>query len=135
MVRLTSWLSAFAFTQLLEVPIYLAAFARDGASVPADRPRRVGLAFLASALTHPYVWFVFPLVFYSAAWDALGRRAPALIEHRYALFFVVAEAFAVLVEALLLRACGLRRALAWALLANATSAGLGFFARYYIGWP
>lgn len=76
-----------------------------------------------------------PRIFYSETYDALAYRFPALLDHRYTLFFLVAETFAVVAEALLLRAFGLRRALLWALLANATSAGLGFIVRHYTGWP
>lgn len=131
---LTSWFSAFVFTQVVEVPIYARALAREPA--PAGAWRRIGLGFLCSALTHPYVWFVFPQVFYyTETYERLGARWPALLDHRYAIFFVVAESFAVLVEALLLRAAGLRRALLWALLANAASAGLGIVARRLVGWP
>lgn len=130
---LHAWLSAFAFTQLIEAPIYLRAQARDGA--PASWARRLGLGLLASALTHPCVWFVIPRIFYGDAYEALAYRWPALLVHRYTLFFLTAETFAVCAEALLLRAFGLRRALLWALLANATSAGLGFIARHYTGWP
>lgn len=103
-----AWLGAFAFTQLVEVPVY----------------RRAGCswrgAFAASAITHPVVWFViFPLL-----------RA------RYAEKVVVAEAFAVLVEALWLRvALKNPRPLAWSLAANGLSFGLGMLSRYLFGWP
>jgi hypothetical protein len=128
-----AWLSAFVFTQLVEAPIYLRAQARDGG--PSGFARRLGLGLLASAITHPCVWFVIPRIFYSDAYDDLSYRYPALHVHRYTLFFLFAEGFAVVAEALLLRAFGLRNALLWALLANATSAGLGFVSRHYIGWP
>jgi hypothetical protein len=128
-----AWLSAFVFTQLIEAPIYLRAQVRDGE--PAGWVRRLGLGLLASAITHPCVWFVIPRIFYSETYDALAYRFPALLDHRYTLFFLVAETFAVVAEALLLRAFGLRRAFLWALLANATSAGLGYIARHYTGWP
>lgn len=129
-----AWLSAFVFTQLIEAPIYLRAQAVDGPEA-ASWARRLGLGLLASAVTHPCVWFVIPRIFYSERYDALTYTWPALETHRYTLFFLAAETFAVVVEALLLRAFGLRRALLWALLANATSAGLGFIARHFVGWP
>lgn len=128
-----AWLSAFAFTQALEVPIYVVGLGRDRAGGPPGWPARVGLAFLASAVTHPCVWYVIPRIFYSPWFDGLADAWPALDERRYEVFFFVAEAFAVVVEARLLRACGLSRALLWALLANGTSAGLGFMARV-LGW-
>lgn len=129
------WFWSFAFTQLVEVPIYLRALGGPDRVPAPPWPHRVGLAFLASALTHPYVWFVFFALFYSRAYDDLAYRWPALDLHRYAIYFIFAETFAVVVEALLLRACGLRRALLWSLCANATSAGLGFLSRHYLGWP
>lgn len=132
---LTSWFMAFVFTQLVEVPIYLRALAR-GRETPPPWQRRLGVAFLCSALTHPYVWFVFPQIFYySETYAELAARWPALAEHRYTLFFITAESFAVLVEALVLRASGLRNALLWSLLANATSAGTGILLRRLVGWP
>ena len=52
-----SWLSAFLVTQLVEVPIYhCAAPTRWGA-------KRLYVAFGASILTHPIVFFVFPMGF------------------------------------------------------------------------
>lgn len=134
-MSLDRWFWAFAFTQLVEVPIYLRALSgRDRVPV-LPWPQRVGLAFLASALTHPYVWFVLFALFYSVAFDDLAARWPGLGAHRYTVYILVAESFAVGVEALLLRACGLRRALLWSLLANASSAGLGFLSRALFAWP
>ncbi|MDC0717205.1 hypothetical protein [Nannocystis bainbridge] len=129
------WFWSFAFTQLVEVPIYLRALGGPDQAPRLSRPQRLGLGFLASALTHPYVWFVFFGVFYSRAYEDLGYHWPFVTAHRYTIYFIVAETFAVVVEALLLRGCGLRRAFLWALLANATSAGLGFFSRHFLGWP
>lgn len=103
-----AWLLAFAFTQAVEVPVYR----RGGCSWAG--------AFAASAITHPVVWFaIFPLL-----------RAG------YVERVVVAEAFAVLVEALWLRlALGRPRPLAWSLAANGLSFGLGMLSRYLFGWP
>jgi hypothetical protein len=96
------WLQAFVFTQLVEVPIYRRALGG-----------RTAVAFGASALTHPVVWFVFPRL-------GLGGYAASLVG---------AELFAVLVEAAWLRAFGLRRALAWSAAANAASLALGLASR------
>lgn len=103
-----AWLAAFAFTQAVEVPVYR----RGGCSWAG--------AFGASAITHPVVWFViFPLL-------RVG----------YAERIVVAELFAVLVEALWLRVALKRpRALGWSLAANGLSFGLGMLSRYLFGWP
>ena len=106
------WLSAFAFTQLVEVPLY---------TVALRRRRGAGLwALGASALSHPVVWFLLPRL----PWGG-----------RYWLYVGVAEAFAVGAEALYLRALGVGRPLGWALLANGASAGLGLAARARWGWP
>lgn len=111
------WLSAFALTQLVETPVYAYALARA-------RSRSLvvctGYGFLASAITHPVVWWVIPAI------------VPL---SRYELFFAVAEGFALVTEALLMRALGLRRALLWSLLANSLSVVVGSLLRAWVGWP
>jgi hypothetical protein len=126
----SAWFSAFVFTQVLEVPIYLVALRRR-ADPPESLRWRLGFAFLASMATHPYVWFVIPTLFTASAW----RAWPALDPWRHALFFVTAETFAVLAEGLLMRALRVPRPFLWALVANATSAGLGTLTRALTGWP
>ncbi len=57
---------------------------------------------------------------------------------RYAEYVVIAEAFAVVVEAFYfysLHVVWLRRAFAWSILANALTAGLGALTRHLVGWP
>ena len=124
-----SWLAAFVFTQAIEVPIYALAQraihpSNDGVASPATGASvwawRLALAFGASALTHPIVWFVLPP---TAQW--LG----------YWGYVALAEAFAVLAEAAYFRALGVPRALAWSLGANAASAGLGLTSRAIFGVP
>lgn len=106
---MSRWLSAFLLTQLVEVPIY--GYALRG---------RLLLAFGASALTHPIVWF------------AIQPLWPG----RYHQGVLVAEAFAVIVEALYLRRFGaLRRAWAWSLAANAASVAVSIATRALIHWP
>jgi hypothetical protein len=112
------WLVAFAFTQVVEVPLWILALRRWGA------PRRhvatlAAIAFGASALTHPIVWFVFPRI----------------VPFGYVVMVAAAETFAVVVEAIYMRAFGLRRALLASLVANGASAGLGFACRAAFGWP
>ncbi len=106
---MTQWLIAFAFTQAVEVPIYL----RAGAGWRA--------AFLASALTHPFVWFGFPYV------RKLGLD--------YSETLILVECFAIGVETVWLSARGAKRAFYWSLLANLTSVTLGFLFRRLFGWP
>jgi hypothetical protein len=107
---LLDWLIAFLFTEAVEIPIYVAAL-----------PCSFLVAFGASAVTHPIVWFGF---------FGLWWRAGYLVK------VFVAEAFAVLAEAayfkLLFRR---RRALLWSAVANAASLGLGLLSRHLFGVP
>lgn len=117
-----AWLGAFVFTQVVEVPIWAYALRRGCRPEPGREPWPLWVAVLlgagASAITHPFVWFYFP-----------QRIAD------YWTMVLVAEAFAVGVEALYTELLGLRWALAWSLLANAASALLGLLSRELIGWP
>jgi len=137
---ISAWFSAFVLTQAIEVPIYLMALrrraeARGTVLAPESLRWRFGFGFLASMATHPYVWFVIPALFSSRLWLATTTAWPALLPWRHALFFVTAESFAVLAEALLLRALRVRRPLLWALVANAASAGTGMLTRALFDWP
>lgn len=104
------WLEAFAFTELVEAPLY-----RRALGLPWWR------CLAASALTHPVVWFGF----FHPALRLPRAEATAL-----------AEAFAVLVEALwLARRAPPLRALAVSLGANAASLALGLASRALTGHP
>jgi hypothetical protein len=109
------WLFAFVFTQLVEMGVYVQA-------LPA-RPRheRLAIAFGASAITHPAVWYIIPDV---GASYGLGWWATVAI----------AEVFAVVVETAWLAAFGVRRAFFWSLAANATSFSLGLFGYSLLHW-
>jgi hypothetical protein len=122
------WFDAFWFTQAVEVPIYVAALRRlrqrDRAAPDwLDRlPWQIAVAFAASLLTHPIVWFVIPHIPHQT----------------YRQFIVRAEGFAWVAEALWVAGIGgfrYGRALLVSLAANAASAGLGELCRYFIGWP
>ncbi len=103
-----AWARAFAFTQLVEVPIY-----RYGLRAPWWR------AFGASAITHPIVWLVVVESGWSASWSV--RVASA-------------EAFAIAVEAVWFGVTwGARRGLLWSVIANATSFGLGLLSYRWFG--
>lgn len=98
-MSLTPWFIAFVSTQIIEVPVY-----RWGFKIPVID------AVLASCFTHPIVWFVIPqLIPLSNYW----------------LFFAVAEAFAVLAEALWFFLRGHRNPLLASFAANAASASFG----------
>ena len=117
----TSWVLAFAFTQIVEVPIYRRALGVSFAQ-----------AFAASAITHPIVWLVMmprtigfaiaPAFLADASWQT---RA------------IVMELFAWLAEAawfgLVLRVRPRWRAVVWTFVANAVSLLLGFVAQHLFG--
>lgn len=106
-MALLPWLKAFFVTQLFEVPVYWYA------------TRSVRIAFLASAMTHPLVWFVFPL-----------------LPLPYWVMVALAETFAVTAEGVWLHVNGLpkARAFLWSLAANATSVTFGLIIRATTGW-
>lgn len=107
---LRAWLTAFLFTELVEVPIYWRALS---CSLLA--------AFGASAITHPIVWFGF----FAPCWRG-----------GYWIRVVAAEAFAWLAEAAYFRFLWRRRrALLWSAVANAASLGLGLLSRHLLGVP
>ena len=109
-----AWLAAFTITQLIEIPVYFYAFHELNFS----KLKRISVAFGASAITHPIVWFMFPV----------------LLPSSYAMV-VGAETFAVIVEAAYLHAFGLRMYFSWSLVANALSFGSGLLLRKLIGFP
>ena len=112
-VSVQAWFAAYLLTQAVEIPIYLVA--------TRDRPWRARLmiAAAASTLTHPLVWFVIP----SLGWP------------NYEAYFVGAETFAVVVEALLLWCLAVPRALLWSVAANVGSVIIGLLLRAVFGWP
>jgi hypothetical protein len=121
-----AWFDAFVFTQVVEVPVYVLCIRHAIRAGHCARPRslfwQIVLAFGASAITHPQVWFVIP-------------RIPAA---SYLEYGIRAEGFAVAVEAFYFysfHVVYLRRALAWSLLANCLSAGIGLASRELYGWP
>ncbi|MDB4987217.1 MAG: serine/threonine protein kinase [Myxococcaceae bacterium] len=104
-----SWLAAFAFTQLIEIPLYRRALSCS-----------VRQAFGASAITHPILWFAL---------------FPAL-ETSYGAKLVIVELFAWLVEGLYFTPkFGFRRAISSSLLANSLSFTLGMLSRMILGFP
>jgi len=107
------WLAAFAITQIVETPIY--ARAQPGVSWQ----RRLAIGAGASAVTHPVVWFVIPRI----------------VTHGWITHLLVAEAFAIGVEGLWLRAFGVQRALLLSVFANACSVGVGLAIRSAFGFP
>jgi hypothetical protein len=119
---MSAWLLAFAFTQLIEVPIYTRALLErlpEREPVFQRWPAALAVAFGASALTHPIVWFVMP----------------ELIPGSWLTMVIVAELFAIAAEAVWMRAFGLRFSLAWAAFANAASLTIGLLLRQTLGWP
>jgi hypothetical protein len=110
-VYLLAWLRAFFFTQLVEMPVYLLL-------LPVTRVR----AFAASAVTHPFVWFVFPLL--------------ARCSVPYTTWSWLSELFAWLVEAaIMLKVARYPRALVVSFAANLASVVLGELCRHFFGYP
>lgn len=148
-----AWFWAFVFTQAVEVPIYVAVL---GLRRRVPRGRLLALAFGASALTHPILWFAL-----IPAWDLLASRpapttwlaalvaltgppsAERLALGGYVAMSAVAETFAVVTEAVYLALLAPRlghpmtlpRALALSLLANAASVALGLLSRALFQFP
>jgi hypothetical protein len=118
-----AWLGAFAFTQAVEIPIWVHALRKYRIVARGQEPWSVGvaaaIAFGATAVTHPIVWFVFPRYASTTYW----------------VMVLEAETFAVLAEAAYAAFFNLRWPIAWALAANAASAGLGLLSRTLFGWP
>lgn len=127
------WLEAFLFTQAFEIPIYLLVMHRQ--KLALDWARRALVAFGATALTHPIVWFVLPLTIplFTKLGVALGMTAPKTLG--YWGYVAVAETFAVVGEAVYMDVFGVKRPLLWAFVANAASAGIGLTLRHFFGWP
>ncbi len=109
-----AWLRAFAFTELVEAPLYRRLLGVEW---------RVALG--ASAITHPLLWIVLPLVWphVSIPWGALVLVAAAIVVLVEAAFFHLAAEIAP------------RRALLASLVTNAASATLGASLRALLGYP
>jgi hypothetical protein len=110
-----AWVRAFLFTQIVEAPIYW-------------RMLRVSWvrSVLPSTITHPIVWFVFPLL------SRLGVGWLVVVG--------LAELFAWLVEAAFFALTGKervpwKRALLVSFVANAASLTLGLLSREIFGGP
>ncbi len=116
---LTPWLAAFTLTQAIEMPIYLAKPLR----------RRVAVAFGASALTHPIVWWVLPVLWLRVglpSWtrgDLLALQPAAVVA--WAAFILYVEGFAVIVEGLYFKLLGVRHPFRWSFIANLASYSVG----------
>lgn len=120
---LLAWLRAFLLTQVVEMGVY--------AQATSARPlrERLAIAFGASGITHPLVWFVIV--------DAVAIAFPTtdVTTSRW-MGIAVAEAFALTVEAAWLFLFGVRplAALGWSLLANGASFTIGLFLYERGGW-
>lgn len=127
--EVAGWVRAFAFTQLVEVPLYTAALGWSALRLPlASGPARpalpisfrIAVAFLCSLLSHPVVWFGFP-------------RLIDPYDH-YTAMVIAAEAFAVGSEAIVLWSVRVRFALPISFLVNMASLWLGLLLRQLTGW-
>lgn len=120
---IVSWVRAFLLTQLVEMGVY--------ARATPERPlrERLAIAFGASAITHPIVWFVIPELV--RAWQPTGDW-----QRDWWIAVAIAEAWAVTGEAIWLSLFGRRVhvAFAWALGANAASFTIGLFLYRFMAW-
>jgi hypothetical protein len=111
------WLKAFLLTVLVEAPIAAALLRR----AEPRFARRVALVIFANVASHPAVWFIFP---------ALGMP--------YTPMLVLAEAWAVLSEALFYRLVfektDAAEAFGISALANGASFGIGLLVHATVGW-
>ena len=111
MATLHAWLFAFALTWLSELLVAVPLLAPG-----AKLPRRIAAVSLAQLATHPSVWFIWPL---------FGWPRP--------LYLVIAEGFALCLEALVYRLVCERlawsRAVAASALANGASVLVGLWLR------
>jgi len=122
---------AFTMTQVIECPIYLRAL--------RGRRHALLIAFGASAWTHPIVAFVMPAlwaIFFAPVFYAPHRTTIDLpFLFRAAGFFVLAEGFAILGEAMWLKLLRVPRPLFWSVIANITSSTIGALLTLTTGWP
>ncbi len=124
------WAGAFVATEVVEGPIYFFALTRFAIrrttfQSAKQRLTRMLLGLLPSLVTHPLLWFAFPLVWLRFAplprFDfATGEGIPSLL-----VYGAVGEGLVLLIEAFVLARCGLSRSLLWSLIGNLTSAVLG----------
>jgi hypothetical protein len=121
------WVLAFALTQAVEVPIYKRMLGVG-----------IGRAFAASSITHPVVWFGFPVItmrlYVVLIYPWLGPGAVAGIVIQ-TLYLLLAESFAIGVETAFFRWSGVERAFRAALVANVASVIVGGAVQLLTGWP
>ncbi len=120
------WVFAFVFTQFVEIPIYVRGL----------RVRPL-IAFGASALTHPVVWFVIPGIFRALDRFFLGHGARFVLDptYRFIAFGVLCEGFAFVAEGFYFMAFRRKRPFLWSLVANGVSASVGYIFYRLTGWP
>lgn len=122
------WLVAFLLTQTIEMGVYTNLL---GDARPLRE--RLAIAFAASAITHPMVWFVIPPAM-QALRHALAIEMP--FDQWWWVTVAVSEAFAFGAEALWLSAFGLRpaRAALASAMANGASFLVGLLCYQLLGW-
>ena len=115
---LGSWLGAFALTQVVEMGVYA-----NTPGPPRPLRERLAIAFGASAITHPIVWFVITPLYLPLELD-------------WWTLVTVAEIFAFVTEGLWMAAFSHRLSYAFgaSLLANGLSFTIGLFCYELLGW-
>lgn len=128
------WLQAFLLTQLIECPIYVHAQAGSARRLGP----KLGIAFVASAITHPVLWAVVQPGVGERMGDLLRFAGSDLAYNTTLVYWsavAVAEAFAIVVEAIYLWSVGVRRYWMWSATANLASAAIGLTTRALFGFP
>jgi hypothetical protein len=127
------WLRSFAFTLVVEVPVFMLVARRH-----IRGPRAAAAGAVGSCLTHPLLWFVWPGVI-RALLGATGGLHPGV--PAYLVYLVSGELLVALIESATFwgAARALGRPVPWALavaasfLANAASFGGGQLVRALTG--
>ena len=105
-----SWFRAFLLTAVIEVPLVVALTSSGGQPIR----KRVGVALLGQAMTHPLVWFLFPFL------PGMSRFTTLTLSELWAWLGEAA------LYALTRLAPSRLRAIAIAAFANAASLAIGF---------
>ncbi|MBK8253403.1 MAG: hypothetical protein IPK82_12145 [Polyangiaceae bacterium] len=118
------FLIAFSITQLVEVPIYL--FGLRSPDKSRSFVHRLAIAFGASAITHPVVWFVAAAITVFLLSTLMRAGLPPLGVHKNTLVYgALSEGFAFFVEGLYLRHFKAKRPFVLSLVANVSSVLIG----------
>ena len=110
-----NWITAFLLTQLIEISVGLLIWRE----IP--RVKAIRYIFIASSITHPIVWFVFPKFADEYGWS-------------YSLLLLIAETYAYVIEYGWYRYLGATRPFFISCVLNSCSLLSGLLIYYYLGY-